>query len=150
VPDAYARHRYLTTGESARFLDLRKEPTTPEAVSTLPQGVESGDSAVFSFKQLMHLAFQKQDTILSETDSHWRNFEACIEDALPGVKRSAEVLMEAGETALAADLLTAFSHKWFDLALADCKALGAAAHARLRAANALNMTAKPLSPPQRW
>ncbi len=150
VPDAYVRHRYLTTGESARFLDRRKEPTTPEVVSTVPQGIESGDSAVFSFKQLMHLAFQKQDTILPETETHWRNFEACIETALPGVRHSAQILIDAGEKALAADLLTAFSQKWFNLALADCKALGAAAHARLRAANELNMKPKPLSPPQCW
>lgn len=150
VPDAYRRHRYLTSGESARFLDRRKEAKSPEVVSTVPQGIESGDSAVYAFKQLMHLAFQKQETILPEVDAHWRNFEARVAEALPGVMRGAEVLLEAGEPAIAAQVLTDFSEKWLGLALSDCKALSAAAHARLRAAKELNMTPGPLAPPQLW
>lgn len=150
VPDAYARHRYLTDGESARFLDRRKEAKSPDTVSRVPQGIESGESAVYAFKQLMHLAFQRQDTILPEVDTHWRNLEARIAEAVPNVTRTAQLLLEAGEPSLATQVLTDFSEKWLNLALADCKALAAAAHARLRAARELNLTTKPLAPPQLW
>lgn len=150
VPEAYQRHRYLTNGESARFLDRRKEAKTPDVVSTVPQGIETGDSAVYSFKQLMHLAFQNQDTILPEVDEHWRNIEARIQDRLPSALRSAEILCEADQVDLAVKVLSDFNEMWFDRAIADCKVMSASAQARLRAAGKLNMSSKPLAPPQIW
>ena len=150
VPDAYARHRYLTSGESARFLDRRKEAEDPDTVSTVPQGVESAPGAVETFKRLMHLAFQKPDPILAEVDSHWRHVERQVAKALPAVRESARILCDAGRDDLAAGILAEFSHRWFDLALSDAGALAAAAHARLRAAGDLNMTPLPLAPPQIW
>ena len=60
VPDEFAQHRYLTTGEAHRFLDRRKEATDPDTVSHVPQGVEVSDSAVYQYKRLMHLAFQDE------------------------------------------------------------------------------------------
>ncbi|APE45050.1 dipeptidase [Sulfitobacter alexandrii] len=150
IPPAYGRHRYLTTGESARFLDRRKEEKTPDAVSRVPQGVESGDSAVYEFKRLMHLAFQKQDPILTEVDRHWRNVEARIAAELPRIEKIAGILCEANEPDLAAVVLTEFSTKWFDATLADCKALTSAIHARMRLAGELNMSQTPLSPAQLW
>ena len=42
VPPAYRQHRYLTTGESHRFLDRRKEDADPDTVSLVPQGIETG------------------------------------------------------------------------------------------------------------
>jgi dipeptidase len=150
IPPAYRRHRYLTTGESARFLDRRKEEKTPQVVSRVPQGIESGDSAVYEFKRLMHLAFQKQDPILVEVDRHWRHVEARIATELPNVEKIARILCDAGEPALAATVLTDFSTRWLDRALQDCKALSAAAQARLSASEDLNLTGAPLSPPQLW
>lgn len=150
VPPEYGQHRYLTTGESARFLDRRKEEKTPEVVSRIPQGVESGESAVYEFKRLMHLAFQKQDPILAEVDTHWRNIEAMINQDLPAVEQSARILLDAGEPELAATVLTDFSAKWFGRVLQECKALSAAAQARLAASGDLNLTLAPLSPPQLW
>lgn len=150
IPAPYRKHRYLTTGESARFLDRRKEPKNPEVVSRVPQGIESGESAVYEFKRLMHLAFQKQDPILREVDSHWRNIEALVSNELPAIERTARLLIEAGETELAAAALTDFSAKWFDRALQECKALSAAAHIRLAASGGLNMTSNPISPDQLW
>ncbi len=150
VPDAYAKSRYLTVGESARFLDTRKEPTAPEAVSRVPQAVESGGSAVYQFKRLMHLAFQGQDTILREVDAHWRNVEATMRAEAEQAQRSAGILSDAGEHDLAVRLLSGLSHRWFAQCLADCEVLANAAHTRLRAAAGLNYTNVPLAPPQVW
>jgi dipeptidase len=44
VHEAYRQHRYLTTGESARFLDERKKVKNPDTVSLVPQGIEVVDS----------------------------------------------------------------------------------------------------------
>ena len=150
VPAPYRRHRYLTEGESARFLDGRKEPTNPDAVSRVSQGVESGESAVYRFKQLMHLAFQSLDTILPEVDRHWRLVEADLRAALPQMERAAAHLFDAGEPALALRVLADFSDRCLASALSDCQALAAAAHVRLRALGHLNMTDRPLAPPQLW
>jgi dipeptidase len=150
VPAPFAQHRYLTEGESARFLDRRKEQRSPQVVCRIPQGVETADSAVYQFKQLMHLAFQAQDTILPEVFEHWRLFEAKILAELPAVERSAALLIEAGEYALAKRALTEFSHRCLSVSLSDCMALSRAAYVRLRVKGGLNLTDQPLSPPQLW
>jgi len=150
VPDEYAQHRYLTTGESARFLDCRKQDDDPDTVSHIPQGVEVSDSAVYRFKQLMHLAFQAQEPVLPEVWDHWRAMERQLASELPDVRRSAEILLEAGEERLAARLLEEFSHRCLRVALDDCAALAASAATRLRVAGRLNRTGRPLSPDQVW
>lgn len=150
IPAPYGKHRYLTEGESARFLDRRKELKSPHVVCRIPQGVEAGESAVYRFKQLMHLAFQGQDTILPEVFEHWRLVEKGILAELPAVERSAQLLIQAGEPALAIRLLTEFSHRCLSDSLSDCEALSRAAHVRLRARGELNMTEQPMSPQQIW
>lgn len=150
VPDEYAQHRYLTTGESARFLDSRKQDQSPDTVSHVPQGIETSDSAVYQFKRLMHLAFQSQETILPEIWSHWRKMEAQVNEDLQDVLRSAEILLDAGEARLGERLLTEFSHRCLGTALEDCRALTASAGARLRLTGSLNRTRQPRSPEQIW
>jgi hypothetical protein len=150
VPPAWRQHRYLTTGESHRFLDCRKEEKDPDTVSRVPQGVETGASAFHEFKRLMHLAFQQPDPILTEVWTHWRAVEAGVNAEVPEVLRAAALLLDAGEVALAQQLLTEFSHARFATAMSDCHALAEAAYARLRALGALNMTDTPLSPEQIW
>lgn len=150
VPAPYVQHRYLTTGESARFLDCRKEEKSPDTVSHVPQGVETDDSAVYQFKRLMHLAFQAQDSILAEVWDHWRALEAKVNAEVPDVLRAAEILIEAGEAKLAAQVMGEFSNRCLRVALEDCRALVEAAQARLRVAGRLNLAGKPMSPEQLW
>ena len=150
VPPAYRQHRYLTTGESHRFLDRRKETENPDTVSPVPQGIETGPSAFYAFKRLMHLAFQAPDPILTEVRHHWRAVEAKANARLPDTLRAASLLLDAGEAELATQVLDEFSHARFDEALADCEALSEAAHARLRALDTLNMSATPVGPGQIW
>lgn len=150
VPVAYRQHRYLTTGESHRFLDDRKQAKDPDTVSHVPQGVETGESAVYVFKRLMHLAFQKPDPILNEVRTHWRAVEDGVNAELSEVTRTASILLDAGEHRLAGMVLSAFSNAKFAAALSDGRVLADAAHARLRALGALNMTRQPRSPDQIW
>ncbi|MBD3678885.1 MAG: C69 family dipeptidase [Rhodobacteraceae bacterium] len=150
VPHAYQQHRYLTSGESFRFLDRRQEAEDPATVSLVPQGIETSEAAVYVFKRLMHAAFQKPDPLLKEVWSHWRAVEASANSRFPEVLRAASILMDAGEAALAAGILTEFNHARLAESLSDCRALADAAYARLRATGDLNMTLKPLSPDQLW
>lgn len=150
VPPAYRQHRYLSTGESHRFLDTRKLDRNPDTVSLVPQGVETAGSAVHAYKRLMHLAFQKPEPLLAEVQTHWRAVEKSVNARLPDVLRSARILLDAGEDALAAQVLTEFSHARLAEALTDCQALADAAYARLRALGELNMTCEPRGAEQIW
>ncbi|KGM49393.1 C69 family dipeptidase [Pseudooceanicola atlanticus] len=149
VPDAFGQHRYLTTGEAHRFLDRRKEATDPDTVSHVPQGIEVADSAVYQYKRLMHLAFQDEG-LLREAWDHWRLMEVQLAGELPAVLRSAELLLEAGETDLARRVLTRESAGWLNAGLEDCRALVASGYARLRLRGTLNRDGKPLAPEQYW
>ena len=150
VPLAWRQHRYLTTGESHRFLDCRKKEKDPDTLSHVPQGIETGPSAFQEFKRLMHLAFQKPEPILDEVWEHWRAIETDVNTRIPDTLRASERLLEAGVEALAGQILTEFSHARMAEALADCQALSAATHARLRALEALNMTHEPQMLNQLW
>ncbi|MEY8839716.1 C69 family dipeptidase, partial [Cribrihabitans sp. XS_ASV171] len=137
VPDEFAQHRYLTTGEAHRFLDCRKADKDPDTVSHVAQGIEVSDSAVYQFKRLMHLAFQ-DEALLKETWDHWRLMERRLSGELPSVLRSAEILLDAGESKLAGRVLTRESANWLGEALRDCHALTASGLARLKLRGGLN------------
>lgn len=149
VHDGFVQHRYLTTGESARFMDDRKKEKNPDTVSHVPQGIEVSDSAVYQFKRLMHLAYQDA-TVLEEVCKHWRMFEENMTADLADACRIAEILFEAGEHRLASAHLTKASHGWFDKALRDCIALVNSAYTRLETARSLNKSLTPLAPHQKW
>ncbi len=149
IHEAYLRHRYLTTGESARFLDTRKKEKNPDSVSHVPQGIEVAESAVYQFKRLMHLALQ-HPPMLDEISDHWRRTEAAVNADLPDLLRSAEILLDAGEADLAERLLTQSSYQWLDRALRDCVALAGSAYVRLERAGLLNDSLSPISARQIW
>lgn len=150
VPLEYARHRYLTTGESARFLDNRKAEGNKDSVSLVPQGVEVTHSAFAVHKRLMHLTFQMQDPLLPEIFDHWRRAERDLAAELPDVLRSAEILLEQGEERLARRLLSAQAAAWLGQSLAEAACLAEAAEKRLRNRHALNLRNAPLKPQQIW
>ena len=79
-----------------------------------------------------------------------RLMEARLAEQLPDVLRSAEILLDAGETGLARRVLTRESAVWLGAGLEDCRALVAAGHARLRMRDALNRHGKPQAPAQLW
>ena len=150
VPPEYGLHRYLTTGESARFLDTRHAGRRPDTVSHVSQGDEVTRSAFYAFKRLMHLAFQAQDTILPETWDHWRGVEKDLRGEIADVLRSAEILLDAGAPRLAARLLGEHARARMIRALDEAEALIAASEARLRVAGRLNGGGTPMKPAQTW
>ncbi len=150
VPAEFGPHRYLTAGESARFLDSRHAKERPDTVSTVAQASEVTRSAVYIYKRLMHLAFLQPDSVLREVSQHWRRCEARLAEELPAVLRSAEILCEAGEEDLAVRLLTEHSRVRLLETLGDAEALVAANEARARAAGVLNRTGNPAGPAQTW
>ena len=150
VPPEYGPHRYLTSGESARFLDARHAGRDPDTISHVPQGAEVTRSAFAIHKRLMHLAFQMQDPLLAETFAHWRQSEAALAAELPDVLESAGLLLDAGAERLALRLLTREAQTWLLSALDEAEALAAAAEVRLRNRGALNMSLDPQRPDQIW
>lgn len=123
---------------------------TPDSVSLVSQGVEAAGSAVYDYKRLMHLAFQKPETILQEVRDHWSHFEANANSELKDIVRTASVLLEANEPMLAEQVITTFSHRKMAEAFADCRVLANAAYIRLKASGELNLSNTPVSPDQLW
>lgn len=150
IPLEYGIHRYLTTGESARFLDERHSDRDGDTVSHVPQGAEVTHCAFAVYKRLMHLAFQMQEPLLGETYEYWRRMEGRLAAELPDLLRSAEILLQQGEERLARRLLTVQSALWLNAALQEAMALGEAAENRLRSHRALNLTLQPMKPEQIW
>ncbi|MCC5982860.1 MAG: C69 family dipeptidase [Rhodobacteraceae bacterium] len=132
VPPEYGPHRYLTSGESRRFLDHRHAIRNPDSVSHVTQAAEVTASAFQAGKRLMHLAFQMPAPLLAEAWAQARATEARLAEELPDILRSAEVLLDAGEERLAARLLTDHAATRLLTALAETEALAAAAEIRLR------------------
>jgi dipeptidase len=149
VPPEYGPHRYLSAGESYRFLDTRHAAQDPDSVSHVPQGAEVTRSAFQASKRLMHLAFQMPDPLLTEASAQARATEARLAAELPDVLRSAEILLDAGESRLAERLLTDHAATRLLAALDQTEALAAAAEWRLRAQGTLN-TGAPRGPQQTW
>ncbi len=149
VPLEFGPHRYLTSGESARFLDTRHAGRNPDTVSHIPQGAEVTRAAFQTGKRLMHLAFQMPEPLLAEVWAYCRATEARLAEELPDVLRSAEILLDAEEAPLAERLLTDHAATRLLAALTETEALAAAAEIRLRAAGALNFGI-PRGPAQIW
>jgi dipeptidase len=151
VPAEYGPHRYLTTGEAARFHDRRKVIARPNSVSTVPQGAEITRSAMQVFKHLMHATFQDHATLLPLVQSLWRAREAEFAADLPDVLRSAEILLDAGEARLATRLLDDFARTRLLGTLDEAEHLLRALEAMLRVGGKLNMDTQAYrGPAQVW
>ena len=102
VPPEFGPHRYLTTGEDARFVDDRKE----DRKSTIPQRIEATKSAVYIFKQLLYLLAEHHETFLGEVTPVWEAFEAACAIEQKAVVETAETLLSTGKPGLASKYLT--------------------------------------------
>ena len=76
--------------------------------------------------------------------------EAGLAEELPDIVASAEILMAAGRTDLAAQALTRFSSQALSLALQDAEALSAAYEVLLRNAGGLKDGGSAMVPEQIW
>ncbi len=74
VPEEFMMHRYLTVGESHRFLDERKKQNK-DTVSLVNQKIESTVSVVYECKRLFYLILQNKNHFLSVVNKAFENRE---------------------------------------------------------------------------
>ena len=106
TPPELRRHRYLTAGEDAAFIDAREG----DRASTVSQRVEATPSAVVTFKRLLYLLAEHHELFLPEVTPVWEALERAAAEQLGTVVEQAQVLIGAGRAELARDLLTRFCH----------------------------------------
>ena len=151
IPEEFRQHRYLTSGEASRFLDLRLVGAgARDTVSRIAQGVESTRSAGELGKRLLNLAFQHHELFLPELVAVWDAFEDAllIEEAAMALR--AGVLYRAGEAELAAGLLTYFSATEMLRALDLVEAVIKGLEARTRVLFGFSAELTPRTPSQIW
>jgi dipeptidase len=104
IPPEFGRHRYLTTGEDAAFLD--PDPADDDPKSVVPQRVEATRSAVAVFKRLLYVLAEHHDIFLPEVTPVWEAFERDLAARLPDLGEIARLLIEGDRADLAEDFLT--------------------------------------------
>ncbi|MCC6444149.1 MAG: C69 family dipeptidase [Armatimonadetes bacterium] len=98
IPPEYGWHRYLTEGESSRFMDAER------------QGIESTRYAFQSCKRLYYLTMEHPDNFCPEVAEALEAFESGLIARQEAVERTALKLYEADEPELARQYLTYYSH----------------------------------------
>lgn len=146
VPEEFRQHRYLTTGESARFVDLRHG----DVVSVVPQGIESTRSATAVFKRLLYLVSQHDDLFRPEVTTVWEAIERKLVADYPGIVETAQTLIGAGKPARAAAYLTYYCRTELLAALELGETLGRSMEARTRALFGISTDMTPKSADQMW
>lgn len=147
VPEEYRQHRYLTAGESARFLDLRHGEAQASCVS---QGIESTRSAAQVFKRLLYLMAQHDELFRPEVTSVWEAVERRLLLAHPGAVETALTLFEAGKPQLATAFLTYYCRTELLAALDLGETLAQSLDARTRVLFGFDSSPTPKSAEQIW
>lgn len=121
VPPEYQRHRYLTAGEAERQL-----------LDRASQGIEGTRYANRAVKRLLYLTDEHRDQFLPEVRAALAAFDQRQIDAQPAIERTARVLFDAGEEALARRYLTEQAHFAAAEGLRLIEALAAGLEARTK------------------
>lgn len=151
VPEEYRQHRYLSAGESSRFMDSRHARNgNPASLSSVPQGVESTRSAVALYKRLLYLVLQHAELFLPEVTTLWEAVERRLLDAHAGVIETAATLLAAGKDDLAADYLDYYCGSEMRKALDLADTLAQSLEARTRAQFGFSSDPEPRSADQLW
>jgi dipeptidase len=98
VPPEYRRHRYLTAGEAERIIDPAQ------------QGLESTEYADGAVKRLLYLVDEHREVFLPEVSAALDAFDSLQLAAQEGIERTAKLLLNAHEDALAHRYLTEQAH----------------------------------------
>jgi len=99
VPPEYSRHRYLTFGEADK-----------QNIDAAQQGVESTVYVNRAVKRLLYLADEHRDVFLPDVRAALTAFDSRQIAAQPDIERTAKVLFDAHEDALARHYLTEQAH----------------------------------------
>ena len=118
IPPEYGPHRYLTAGESHRFMDMRKAISGGvDTVSLVPQTTEVTAGAFQESKRLMYLMQVIGEDSLSPVHRAFAKHEARLAHQTQSHQSVAEAAMRAGKGAEAAEVLTSFSNNGLNAAL---------------------------------
>jgi hypothetical protein len=110
VPVEFAKHRYLTSGESHRFMDeIKMGDEEQDSVSLVSQEIESSHSAVMQCKRLLYLILQDPERYHSEVSEVFNEREKTLFKSTDDVIKIADLLIKNEEHKLVEKLLTYFS-----------------------------------------
>lgn len=109
VPGEFGPHRYLTTGESHRFMDMRKDDGASDAVSLVPQVLEARRSAVYEAKRLMYLLQIAGEDDLARVTRAFVAREVGLFQRSARMRAMAEALVATDKRQEAIELLEYFS-----------------------------------------
>ncbi len=108
IPEEFMMHRYLTVGESHRFLDERKL-NEKDTLSIVNQSIESTVSAVYECKRLLYLILQNEKYFLSTTTEIFKDREKKLIDKTIQILKIVKILFKQKEKNLCEKILNNFS-----------------------------------------
>jgi len=151
VPFEYRKHRYLSVGESSRFMDMRhyKQGET-ESLSTVSQGVESTRSATAIYKRLLYLVLQNPEEFADELQAIWMALESELLTKQSTIAKTSIILLEQKEANLAEQYLDYYCGSELDKALDSAEILAKSFELRTRLKFGIKNQSAPLSMEQIW
>ena len=151
VAPEFARHRYLTVGESHRFQDMRKAVTEgPDTVSVVPQQIETARSAVYEGKRLLYLMQITGGACLGRVMAAFAAREGHLASEVARIQRIVQILLAAGQNDDALALLDYFSGTEMRAGLDLVMALSGGLEAEMRAGGGTPAHAEPVGFKQIW
>jgi dipeptidase len=151
IAEEYRKHRYLSAGESSRFMDMRHlEKEGLDSVSGVSQGIESTRSACRVFKRLMYLVLQNQDSFLAEVTAVWEALESALIEKNLSVLETAKILLQQQEFNLARETLDYFSNNELTKVLNLAEDLSRSIEARTRIQFGISEDIRHKSADQLW
>lgn len=135
IPAEYGPQRYLTTGESHRFMDLRKAVSGGrDTVSLVPQRHETTVGAFQECKRLMYLMQLTGEGALAPVHGAFARREARLDALVAAHLKVAELAVQGGCAAEAMRVLESFANSELSAALALVRDMAAGLAAQLSGA----------------
>ncbi|MGI3183638.1 C69 family dipeptidase [Nioella aestuarii] len=151
VPAEFGPHRYLTTGESHRFMDMRKVLAGGDDVlSLVPQSGEASRSAVAECKRLLYLMGLVGPACLARIHGAFARREMRLAGLSSRMEKAARVLLDQGEAIAAQAVLSQFSASELREGLQMVMALADGLEAELTAGGPLPQAPEPKGFDQLW
>ena len=149
VPKEFMMHRYLTVGESHRFLDERKL-NEKDTLSIVSQSVESTVSAVYECKRLLYLILQNEKYFFSATTEIFKDREKKLIDKTIQILKTAKILLKKKEKDLCEKILNNFSITELQNGLKLVQTLSKNIDLQVKKSKAVTKNIKPKSFDQIW
>lgn len=148
VPPEYKKHRYLTAGESALFINPFDNRV--EQQSQVSQAIESTRSAFRIYKRLFYLTMQHPSKFLPEVTEILEAFETNLLNQQVVIEKTAQTLFDAEEAELARKFLTYYCNTEAMNALLLAESLANSLEARTKILFGIDENSKNGSPGVMW